>query len=127
MVYLGNDGRLRAELWNGAHAPIATAQRVDDQQWHHMVLVKRADRQQLYVDGAFVGQIAGPAPADWAAFMQLGTGFTYLWPETNGSWFPFRGELRDVIVARRAWEADEVSRDFLESRSVPTGSHTTSP
>jgi hypothetical protein len=127
MVYLGTDGRLRAELWNGAHAPITTVEKLDDQQWHHLVLVKRADRQQLYIDGALAGQTGGAAPADWATFMQLGTGFTSLWPETNGSWFPFRGDLRDVIVVGRAWEADDVSRDFLESRTAQAGARTARP
>ena len=117
MIYLGTDGRLRAELWNGAVTPITTANSVDDHQWHHVVLVKRPDSQRLYVDGAFVGETTAAAPAaDWAIFMQLGTGLTELWPSANGSWFPFSGELRDVAVARRPWDLDDVSRDYLTSR-----------
>jgi len=116
MIYLGTDGRLRAGLWNGAPTPITTATSVDDHKWHHLVLVKRPDSQRLYVDGGFVGETTGAAPADWAAFVQLGTGFTGSWPSGNGSWFPFRGELRDVEAARRPWELDDVSRDYLTSR-----------
>jgi hypothetical protein len=116
MIYLGTDGRLRAEFWNGAIDPITTANRVDDRRWHHVVIVKRADGQRLYVDGAFIGETAAAAAAGWATFMQLGTGFTWTWPSGNGSWFPFRGELRDVAVTRQPWNLDDVSRDYLTTR-----------
>jgi hypothetical protein len=116
LIYLGLDGRLRAEMWNETLTPITTADRVDDRQWHHVVLVKTPEVQRLYLDGALVGEISGAPRADWATFMQLGTGYTGLWPQTNNSWFPFRGELRDVVVASEPWEPDDVSRDYLHSR-----------
>src|SRR4029077_8283431 len=87
MVYIGLDGRLHAEFWNGAATPIATVRQIDDRRWHHVVLVREARGQRLYVDGEFVGE-AGPATAEtWATVMQLGTGFTAGWPAANGSWF----------------------------------------
>jgi hypothetical protein len=116
IIYLGRDGRLRAELWNGMLTPITTANKIDDQQWHHVVLVQRQDTQQLYVDATFVGETRAAVQRDWATFMQLGNGFTELWPEGNGSWFPFKGELRDVVVALRPWDPDDVARDYLGSR-----------
>jgi hypothetical protein len=48
--------------------------------------------------------------------MQLGTGYTAGWPGGNDSWFPFTGEIRDVVVAREPWGAHDVGRDFVESR-----------
>jgi hypothetical protein len=116
MIYIGRDGRLRAESCNGARAPITTARSVDDRQWHHLVLVKTTERQQLYVDGALVGEVAAALPVGWANFMQLGNGFTALWPEGNGTWFPFQGEMRDVVVSSTPWTLDDVSRDFMSSR-----------
>ena len=44
MIYIGLDGRLRAELWNGTTAPITTADVIDDRRWHHVVLVRTARR-----------------------------------------------------------------------------------
>jgi len=127
VIYLGQDGRLRAELWTGALTPITSTHKVDDQQWHHVVLVKTPDRQQLYLDGAIVGETRGALQPDWATFMQLGTGFTQLWPEGNGSWFPFRGELRDVVVALRPWDSDEVSRDYSRGRDDNHSAQTATP
>jgi hypothetical protein len=115
IMYVGLDGRLRAEFWNGSVTPITTAEAVDDHRWHHAVLVKRADGQQLYLDGKLVGDTNAAIPKNWG-FMQLGTGFTATWPSGIGSWFPFTGEIRDVVVARESWGAEEVIRDFRESR-----------
>ena len=114
MITLGVDGRLRAELGNGATTPITTARGMDDRRWHHVVFVRGSDGQRLYVDGEFVGETGPAQPGQWATVMQLGTGFTASWPAGNDSWFPFRGEIRDVVVAREPWGADEVSRDFVE-------------
>src|SRR4029077_13047044 len=99
IISLGRDGRLRAEFWNGGPAPITTAESIDDRRWHHVVLVRRPDRQRLYVDGRLVGE-TGAARAEYWPVMQLGTGFTSVWPSTNDSWFPFTGQIRDVVVAR---------------------------
>jgi hypothetical protein len=115
MIYIGLDGRLRAELWNGTTTPITTAGGMDDRRWHHVVVVSSSDRQRLYVDGELVGETGPAKPETWATVMQLGTGFTARWPAGNDSWFPFRGEIRDVVMARQPWSADEVSRDFVES------------
>jgi hypothetical protein len=115
LIYVGLDGRLRAEFWNGSVTPITTVEAIDDHRWHHVVLVRRADGQRLYVDGKPVGDTNAAIPENWTV-MQLGTGFTALWPAGNGSWFPFKGEIRDVVVARASWGAEEVLRDFMESR-----------
>ena len=114
-IYIGRDGRLRAGLSAGTMAPITTADRVDDGQWHHLVFVRKPERQQLYVDGVLAGEVPAPPPPHWISFMQLGNGFTARWPESNGGWFPFQGEMRDVAVAASGWEPEDVSRDFMSS------------
>ena len=115
VLYLGQDGRLRGELWNGKVEPVASTGALNDGAWHYAALVSRADRQQLYVDSALVGEIAAARPTDWANTLQVGNGFTATWPAGNDTWFPFTGEVRDVVVAPRAWDAGAVLKDYVES------------
>ena len=115
IVYVGRDGRLRAGVWNGETRPIMTPDRVDDGQWHHVALVKLVERQFLYVDGVLIGDAVDTA--DTSAFTRLliGDGFTASWPESNGTWFPFAGTVRDVAVAPISWTPADVIRDFSAS------------
>jgi hypothetical protein len=114
VLFVGHDGRLRAELWNGTVEPIATPHRLDDGKWHHVVLVADT-RQHLYVDGTFVGEIAGARPTTWARILQIGDGYTATWPEGSGGWLPFSGEIRDVIVDHRRWTEAAVLSDWARS------------
>ena len=115
VLYIGQDGRLRAELWNRRIEPMMSGSALNDGEWHHIVLVTRTDRQALYVDGVLAGEIGAPVATNWADTLQIGNGFTANWPEGNGAWLPFSGEVRDTIVAPRAWDKDAVFRDFVRS------------
>jgi Concanavalin A-like lectin/glucanases superfamily len=117
VIYLGADGRLRARMTASEARPITTAHRADDGGWHHVALVKMPDKQILYVDGTEVGQASGAADLAWAKTLQLGNGYSALWPEGNGSWFPFAGDLRDVIVTSHSWTPADVLNDYHETRS----------
>jgi hypothetical protein len=114
VIYLGQDGRLRAGLWNGAVASIVSSSRFDDDGWHHVALVKRKERQLLYIDGAFAGEAPAAQPVTWANTLQFGTGYTNRWPEGNGEWFPFTGDLQDAIVVPRAWDPGTVHSDYAQ-------------
>ena len=58
-LYVGTDGLLRGEFWNGSIDPITTSTAVNDGQWHYVALVANGDSQSLYLDGALVGTLAG--------------------------------------------------------------------
>ncbi|AYG78396.1 tRNA(Glu)-specific nuclease WapA [Streptomyces hundungensis] len=59
-VYVGTDGKLKAEFWNSAGiAPISTSGAVTDGKWHHVVLSAAGNTQSLYLDSAKVGSLAG--------------------------------------------------------------------
>ena len=115
VLYVGHDGRLRADLGMGPPNPVTSAGRVDDGRWRHVTLVKGTDRQQLYIDGELAGEGVRPQPVSWATTLQLGTGFTAQWPEANGTWFPFSGDMRDAIIAPRAWDAKSIFSDYVQS------------
>ena len=59
VMYVGNDGDLYAELWNGAAQPINSGVAVDDGLWHNAVLTVSTDGtttvQVLTLDGTTVG------------------------------------------------------------------------
>ena len=54
-LYVGSDGKLRGQLWNGGGNPITSALPVNDNAWHHVVLAASTTSQDLYLDGAKVG------------------------------------------------------------------------
>ncbi|QKV74196.1 LamG-like jellyroll fold domain-containing protein [Amycolatopsis sp. Hca4] len=59
MLYVGTDGKLYGEEWDGYYSPIASTTAVADGKWHFAALIfDRADEpwtQTLYLDGAPVG------------------------------------------------------------------------
>ncbi|MFG2149532.1 LamG-like jellyroll fold domain-containing protein [Streptomyces sp. NPDC048696] len=59
-IYVGTDGKLKAEFWNSAGiAPITTSGAVTDGRWHHVVLSAAGNTQSLYLDSAKVGSLSG--------------------------------------------------------------------
>jgi hypothetical protein len=51
LLYIGTDGHLYGEWWNGSStSPAVSATRVDDGIWHHAVLTANASSQTLYLD-----------------------------------------------------------------------------
>ena len=53
-LYVGTDGKLRGEHWQGTINPITSTATVNDNTWHHAVLTSTGNSQSLYLDGAFV-------------------------------------------------------------------------
>lgn len=45
-IYIGSNGLLYAEFWNGSVDPLASTSKVDDGSWHHAVL------SSVYIEGA---------------------------------------------------------------------------
>jgi RHS repeat-associated protein len=59
-LYIGSDGKLRGEFWQGSSsAPITTDVAVTDGAWHHVVLAGAGDTQTLYLDGVAKGTLLG--------------------------------------------------------------------
>ncbi|GAB3966745.1 polymorphic toxin-type HINT domain-containing protein [Actinoallomurus acanthiterrae] len=58
-LYVGTDGLLRGEFWNGAAKPITSTAKVNDGTWHHVVLNGASNSQTLFLDGQQVGTLAG--------------------------------------------------------------------
>lgn len=50
VMYIGTDGRLYAEWWNGEIDPAVSPGPVDDGLWHHAILTGYANSETLYID-----------------------------------------------------------------------------
>jgi len=55
VLYIGSNGELYGEFWNGSVDPIHTSTSVDDGNWHYAVLTADGSSQSLYLDGVQVG------------------------------------------------------------------------
>jgi hypothetical protein len=63
VLYIGSDGILQAEWWNGGANPLSSASTVNDGQWHHAVLSTTTSgsttTQTLTLDGVVQGTMTG--------------------------------------------------------------------
>jgi Concanavalin A-like lectin/glucanases superfamily len=109
VIYIGTDGKLRAEWWNGnAGAPIASTAAVNDGLWHHAVLTATGNTQYLDIDGKLQGTL--PGTVILASLPNLNFGAGYIggsWPTephykqsgNTGYLDYFNGELADITAS----------------------------
>jgi hypothetical protein len=98
-LYVGTDGHLYAELYDGAIQPLQSAVQVNDGRVHHVVFTLSGYTQTLTLDGTVVGTLTGAnIPLDMV-FNQLGTGYTGFWPGGNGGVDPFNGTIGQIVIS----------------------------
>jgi hypothetical protein len=59
VLYIGTDGKLYGEWWNGSVDPAVSTTAVDDGIWHHAVLTGGTSSQTLTVDGGAPQTVSG--------------------------------------------------------------------
>lgn len=104
----GNVGRIRATFSDGRTTRQAfTARRVDDGMWHHVaVTYRRTSGATLFVDGARIYRDATlPGSLSNTAPLRLGR---------VAAQAPFRGDLDEVAIYRRALPAAAIARHHAE-------------
>ncbi|MEU0937028.1 LamG-like jellyroll fold domain-containing protein [Embleya sp. NPDC005971] len=130
MLYVGTDGQLRGEIWNGTAAPITSTESVLDGRWHHAALSVDVPgkTQRLYLDGNLVG-----APLDATAvvvdpYITIGAG-----PINNLAWPAkptdvrgyFKGAIDEVAIHHQALSADTIARHYASGNSAEGAALTT--
>ena len=61
IMYIGTDGRLYAQFWNGMIRPMTSPERVDDGQWHTATLTANGNVQSLFLDNDLrIGMAGSP-------------------------------------------------------------------
>ncbi len=99
-LYVGTDGKLRGQFWNGTAAPLTSAERVNDGYWHHVALTAATGSQALYLDGNKVGTLAGALSAGGSPHAYVGAGKWESWPATAGAVGRFTGQLAEFAFYR---------------------------
>jgi hypothetical protein len=109
VMYVGTDGKLRAEWWNGTAAtPITSAAAVNDGLWHHAVLTATGNTQFLDIDGKLQGTLPGAVNLSGEPNLDFGAGYLGgSWPTephykqsgNNGYLDYFNGELADITAS----------------------------
>ncbi|MFE5599303.1 DNRLRE domain-containing protein [Streptomyces coelicoflavus] len=108
-LYVGTDGRLRGEFWNGASAPLTSAAPVNDGAWHHAALTAAGNTQTLYLDGKKTGSLSGEITQYDQRFVYLGAGYWNNWPATTGTVGHFAGDIDEAAVYSRPLGARTVA------------------
>ncbi|MBA9007274.1 DNRLRE domain-containing protein [Thermomonospora cellulosilytica] len=108
VLYVGTDGKLRGQFWNGTRSPITSAQPVNDGRWHHAVITAAGASQTLYLDGARVGTLTGDIVGFEQKYVALGAGTWTGWPATTGDRGFFNGDIDEVAVYDRPLGAPAV-------------------
>jgi len=142
-LYIGSNGYLYAEFWNGSVDPIASTQAVNDGTWHQVVLTTddTGANQTLYLDDVDQGSMSGgvTTSGDVSAPTAAYIGGGYLggaWPQEShqgsgsGAATYFTGEIGEVsmynhplygstIIEHR--DAELAPADLLDSVTLPSG------
>ncbi|HEY1919621.1 MAG TPA: LamG domain-containing protein [Streptosporangiaceae bacterium] len=112
VLYIGTDGKLYAEWWNGSADPAVSTTPVDDGLWHHVILTAYPGSQNLYVDNQPVVSVTGPVNLAGVnsgnTNLTAGTGYIGgTWPAeshykqsgSTGYLDYFQGQIADVIYS----------------------------
>jgi RHS repeat-associated protein len=74
-LYVGGNGKLYGELWNGSVDPMSSSVSVDDGKWHYAVLTGSGTSQSLWLDGTEVASMTGQISPGGLADDTAGAGF----------------------------------------------------
>ena len=118
-LYIGSDGKLYGQFWQGGTAPMATSATVTDGKWHLVTLTAAGNTQTLYLDGGQAGaSLAGTVSVSAQADDYIGAGFLGgNWPneadyqKSGGTGYAtyFTGDISDAAFWTRPLTANEVT------------------
>lgn len=109
-IYVGDDGRLRCQLFAGAPNPIVIEQPVLDGAWHSVAIVNTGILQAVYVDGELVASKPDAVKLEGYTIARLGRGRSDGWPGIISDTPGFVGELADFALYPRALQSHEIAQ-----------------
>ncbi|MFI5916006.1 LamG-like jellyroll fold domain-containing protein [Dactylosporangium sp. NPDC051541] len=115
-LYVGGDGYLRGQFWDDTVAPITSTVKVNDGNWHHVVLsgdgsVFNATEQSLYLDNKLVGKKTGLMVGLGLQYSYIGAGATRGWPGATGDISYFKGDIAEFAF----YEVNSLSTAQVDS------------
>ncbi|MFE9187808.1 RHS repeat-associated core domain-containing protein [Micromonospora haikouensis] len=116
ILYVGTDGLLRGKIWTTTQGTttMLSSSRVDDGQWHHVVISGSVDAQNLYLDGTSIGQITGKLIDHRdMAHPSIGNGHTSAgWSATITGNFPFAGLIDEAAYYKHPLGPTQVANHW---------------
>ncbi|WP_191304184.1 LamG-like jellyroll fold domain-containing protein [Lentzea cavernae] len=112
LLYVGSDGKLRGQFWQGGINPITSSGAVNDDKWHHVVLSGSVASQTLFLDGKVVNTTPLEGPIDHALlqFAQVGAANTTgAWPSIASGRTSFSGLVDEVAFYARPLGLSQVA------------------
>jgi RHS repeat-associated protein len=120
VLYVGSDGKLYGHFWDGNFAGIASPGKVNDGNWHFVVLTGSGGTQYLYLDGQQIGsQSGGLTNVDPQDMVGTGVFSSSGWTAApdNNAWNYFNGSIGEVAVYRSALSAAQVGAQWAAYKS----------
>ncbi|MCY2989793.1 MAG: FG-GAP-like repeat-containing protein, partial [Planctomycetota bacterium] len=118
-LYVGTDGKLRGELWNGTNTQVTSPAAVNDGNWHHVALVGSDTNQTLYLDGVAIGTRTGTILSLDMVYSQIGVGWGSGRPASQSGYYGFNGRIDEV----RLWNVARGQAEIQNAKgSILTGS-----
>ena len=119
-LYVGTDGKLHGEIWNGGTTTVASTVAVNDGAWHYAVLAAGTNSQTLYLDGVAQGTLSGNLAPSTGTYVYIGAGETFnAWPNhainTLGY---FTGSIADVAFYRSTLTSAQVTAQYAAYKSA---------
>ncbi|GAB3279628.1 hypothetical protein GCM10027589_06290 [Actinocorallia lasiicapitis] len=121
-LYVGTDGKLHGKFWdaNGTGNGLVSTNKVNDGNWHHVMLSATTNSQSLYVDGAPNGTVNGALQTSSTNFVYVGAGMAGgAWPahpvNTLGY---FKGSIAHVAYYRTALTTQDADAHVAAARDA---------
>ena len=114
-LYIGTNGKLYGEFYNGSVNPIHTSTSVTDGKWHYAVVTAASNTQSLYLDGAEVGSpVSGQINQLNMGVDTIGAGFWTGWPggTTSTAASYFDGDIGQVAVYPQPLPAATIAAQY---------------
>ncbi|WP_432841102.1 LamG-like jellyroll fold domain-containing protein [Dactylosporangium sp. CA-092794] len=126
ILYVGGDGYLRGQFWNTTFAPITSTAKVNDGNWHHVVLTAErttgdfgANKQSMYLDNTIVGtKTDGWLDDPGGIYAYIGAGTTQNWPGSTSTVSYFKGDIAEFAYYDHSLTVDQVDAHYKASRSA---------
>ncbi|MDG4832086.1 LamG domain-containing protein [Solwaraspora sp. WMMD1047] len=118
-LYVGSDGYLRGGMWTGARGSITSTVKVNDGNWHHVVLsATYQNGQRLYLDNKLVGTRAGALVPTFSELGYIGAGTTLNWAGSSRNVSYFTGNIAEFAYYNEALTEAAVDAHYKASRSA---------
>ena len=112
ILYVQQDGKLSANLWQGTRLSVISTNRVDDNNWHKVEFSVAPGSITVYIDGVLSGSSSGTIDHLTMSFNQLGAVNTAgVWGGVPVSgWVGFTGCIDEFIIIDKSLTASQIQQ-----------------